>query len=142
MYTPKLHSPKGFFMTRILFLGLVVFLGLQACQNDTAEANVQNLEEQLVGNWEIVEAIRNGQPTSTLNTLYMQFSKDGRLVSNLGGAREEATYELKGQTISQQGNRLSVDYTVESVNDSILVLKMTMRDTPFRFTFKRQSTEE
>jgi hypothetical protein len=117
------------------------FMFLLACQSDSSSSADVSAAD-LVGRWEIREATRSGQPTETLNGAFMQFEADGNMASNLVGTNESLQYELNGSILIQRGGRMDLDFTVESITDSVLILSMTMRDTPFKMTLHRASATE
>lgn len=117
-----------------IWSGLCLLLALEACQSDSKDTNYQEL---IIGRWEIVEAIRNGRPTETLTGAYMEFFSNGRMVSNIAGAEEESPFSVNGATLTSKSERMAVDYDIQYLGDSSMVLKAIIRDIPFQFTLAR-----
>lgn len=117
-----------------IWSGLLLLLALEACKSDSKDTNYQEL---ILGRWEIREAIRNGRPTETLTGAYMEFFPDGHMTSNITGPPEESPYSLSGTTLSSKSQRMAVDYTIQYLGDSSMVLKCVIREMPFQFTLAR-----
>lgn len=105
-----------------------------ACQNETKDTNY---EELILGRWELIEALRDGKPTETLTGIYFEFKPEGRVVSNLAGQEEESKFELEGKNIGQKGGQIAVNYQIEELNDSLLVLTFSLRQVNFRLKLDR-----
>lgn len=121
-------------------MSLMLLLGLTACQNDVPEGGSDSAQaqvNQLLGRWELQQAVRSGKPTESLDGAYFEFFEEGKLVSNLGGSREELEYELNGETILQRGGRMQADYNIVELGDSVLVLQMTLNNIPFTLQLER-----
>jgi len=131
-------------MNRYTFLFLLssIFI-LAACGSDTQETAAEGItEDKLLGYWEIQQASRNGEPTESLDDLYLEFIKGGRMRTNMAGKPDEGTFELNGNTIEQRGTEVEADYTIESLSEDELVLTTTLRNYDFRFVLARQVMEE
>jgi len=125
-----------------LFALLSTFL-LAACSSDTQEQAAEGVtEDQMLGYWEIEEASRNDEPTESLDDLYFEFMKGGRMRTNLAGKPAEGTFELTDGVLEQRGTEMDVDYIVESVSEDELVLTTTLRNYDFRFVLARKVMEE
>ena len=107
---------------------------LAACQSDSKDTNY---EEQILGRWEIKEALRNGRPTETLTGTFMEFFPKGRMLSNIGGLQEESAFSIDGNVISSQSQRLPADYTIQYAGDSTLVLQFVLREVPFQLSLAK-----
>ncbi|MCB0641955.1 MAG: hypothetical protein KDC44_09965 [Phaeodactylibacter sp.] len=112
-----------------------------ACSNEPT-VEEENLSDQLIGRWEVIQALRNDQPTETMTDFYLEFGADNRMTSNLNGAAEQVPYELKDKVIHQKSDRMPVDFNIVDLSDSLMVLTMSMRNTNFRFTFQKAMAEE
>lgn len=126
--------------SKFLFAG-VLLSTIFACTNEPT-AEEENLSDQLIGRWEVIQALRNDQPTETMTDFYLEFGADQQMTSNLTGAVEQVAYELKDKVIHQKSTRLPVDFNIVDLRDSVLVLTMTMRNTDFRFTFQKADAAE
>ncbi len=109
-----------------------ILLSFPACESEP-----ENVEEHLIGRWEIVNATRDGRPAETLSDLYYEFNADGSMLTNLPVGEAESTYEIDGSTLTQKTAQMDVEYRIESITDSTLVLTATIRDTPFRFNLQK-----
>ena len=126
-------------LLRIAFSGFLL-MGILACGSEPQEEESPN---QLLGRWDIRQAMRNGQPTESLDDLYFEFFQDGKMSTNLNnGTIENASYEVEGNTIRQRESQFPVDYTIEEVNDSILVLSTEIRNYKFKFLLDKTIQEE
>lgn len=123
--------------TRALFL-LIGVTALSACQ-DGQEIDRQ---EYLLGRWEIQEARRNGQATESLEELYFEFFQDGKMTTNLLGVPETASYDLEENELRQRDSQMDIDYQIEELTDSLLVLTTNLRDYDFRFRLRKRIQEE
>ncbi len=115
-----------------LILLLFVTVSLFSC----AKTN-EDTARLLIGRWQLREALRNDRPTESLAEMYMEFTADGKLRTNVAGTPEEGTYELKGEQVLQRNISMSADYKIESIEDANLVLTTTLRGYAFRFSFTR-----
>ncbi|MEM1220386.1 MAG: hypothetical protein AAGH79_15800 [Bacteroidota bacterium] len=122
----------------LLAFGLMT---LVAC-NDEAPTDDKTVKDQLTGRWELIEATRNGQVTETLSSAYMEFLEDGTLATNLAGGREVVNYETDGTVLSIKDGRMPMDYGIETLSESALVLTMSMRDIPFRLSLQKATNVE
>lgn len=115
---------------------LVLFIVLGALSCGKEEDPMLKL---IQGRWEIKEAYRNSQATESLAELYFKFEKDGHMETNLPIAETPAAavYTLKRGVITQTQGELEIEYQIESVTDSSLVLNTTLQNFPFRFVFSK-----
>lgn len=120
-------------------LFLIALLGalLLGCGTDEAKE-----KEQLIGKWELQAAERNTKPTESLKGLYFTFSEGNAIETNImNGVREVGTYEVNDKAILQRNTSLDINYTVEAMSDSMLVLNTILRNTNFRFILVRGKEE-
>lgn len=112
---------------------LFFFIGLfSACDNPS-----ENAKTQLLGRWQIISALRDGNPTETMNGAIFEFGEDGKMLTNLPiGAEAPMPYTLEKMTITQQSNE-PVTYTIARISDSTLALQMTLRGIPFELQLRR-----
>lgn len=123
-----------FQLTALILFSCALFF-LSACGNDNAVTTTQ-----LVGRWDIQNATRNGEPTTTMEGMYFVFSEDGKLLTNMTGAEEAYTYELDGENILQRNGTIEADLQIESLAEGELVLTTELRGKQFRMVL-RQPTE-
>ena len=123
--------------TTIQITSLLIGLFLFACGNE--EKFSQNA---LLGNWELVNATRDGRRAPSVEGAYFNFLEDGTLQTNIASSPETATYKVEGMVIQQRESRFEIDYTIEELTDTSLVLITELRNAQFRFFLKRAATEE
>lgn len=116
---------------------ILSFLFVLGCKSEPV-----NNTDQLIGRWDIREAKRNGQATESLDQLYFEFFQDGNMKTNILGADEEATYELDNKTIRQRESQMPIDYTIESISDTSLIMNATINRFNFRFQLGKTVEEE
>lgn len=93
----RVHDTTGSIVFRkylIHCLAIVLILSLGSCKQD-----VQVREDSLYGKWEIIKASRNGKETQYLRGGYFVFQSDGMMIVNITGSEEKGTFELDGQQI-------------------------------------------
>ncbi len=123
---------------RLLFIAILnTLLLFSACVSES-----ETKPELLLGRWEIQEATRNGRETESLSELYYEFRPDQIMLTNLQGFTEEGTYEVEEDRLKQKEMQLKATYSIESLNDSILVMTTELRDYRFRFILKKAVREE
>ncbi|MEZ5043172.1 MAG: hypothetical protein R2828_24965 [Saprospiraceae bacterium] len=98
--------------------------------------------ELLLGRWDIREAKRNGQTTESLDQLFFEFFQDGSMRTNILGTVEEATYQFDNTTLKQRESQVEIDYNVESLTDSFLVMTATINRFNFQFRLGKTIEEE
>lgn len=120
---------SGLLATTFLFIMALGGVGCQGSANKT--------KETLVGQWVIQNALREDQPTETLNGAYFSFDPSGTMHSNLPlGAQTPVPFTLKDNELTQQSEP-PVVYTIQSFTDSVLVLHTVLQNTPFEITLRR-----
>jgi hypothetical protein len=127
MKRPTTFQIAGLFMTLFLF----------ACGNE--EKFDQNA---LLGHWELVTATRDGRRAPSVEGAYFNFLEDGALQTNIASSPETATYKVEGMVIQQRESRFEIDYTIEELTDTSLVLTTELRNAQFRFFLKKAAMEE
>lgn len=122
-----------------IFAFLLVSIGLlTGCREEQSDKT----EELILGRWEIQQAYRNGKTTESLEELYFEFYQDGKMKTNLLGASETASYDLEDGALLQRESRMDINYNIQELNDSILVMTTQLRDYDFRFRLRRSIQEE
>lgn len=112
-----------------VFSILVIF---SSCEDET-----RNNRQLLVGRWEIIQGFRNQRETQTLSGTYFQFGNDGMMQTNLPvGPEEPMAYTLSATEIRQKSIP-PINYQIQSLNDSSLILNMEMRGMQFEMRFRR-----
>jgi hypothetical protein len=113
---------------------LVSIFVFSACNNNNEEQ-----ETALLGRWEIEEAFRAGEATTTLAGMYFKFDSDGQLLTNIAGSDENYSYEVDNDHILQREGTIEADYTIEELADNRLVLTTTLGNKPFRIVLKKMT---
>lgn len=124
---------------RLFALSIVGLCLLIAC-DDTAEKN----RAALVGHWELTKALRNQRETGVLIGIYFDFEGEGKMTTNLPVAPETPVtteYEVTKKEIIQKLPQ-PLTYEIQSLSDSMLVLKMEMRSIPFELYLQRAEKPE
>lgn len=120
----------------ILLLALFITL-FTACKKEN-----ENALEMIVGRWEVEEAFRNGRPTESLAELFFEFTPDGQLTTNITGAPEAGTFEVRGDKVLQRNTQLEADYNIEEITTDKLVLTTELRGYSFKFSMNKSSGED
>ena len=95
-------------------------------------------EADLLGRWNITEAIRDNKPTTTMDGMYFEFAEGGQLQTNMTGEAEAYQYEVDDEQILQRGGTIETDYIIETRLDNQLVLTTMLGGKPFRITLARE----
>ncbi len=117
---------------------IVVVLNILLIWSCTSEPkNTTELEPgQVIGKWEVTEATRSGRPTGTLDDLYFEFLADGTMNTNLPTAEGSSEYQLNGNVLQQRGT-VDINYTIESLTESVMILKTELQNLEFRFSLAK-----
>lgn len=129
-----MKRPDYFHLIACIFAMVSLF----ACKNEE-QADKRQL---LLGRWEIENATRDGSRAPSVEGLYFIFYEDGALQTNIAGSAETASYNIDGPVIQQRESRFEIDYAIEELNDSSLVLTTELRNAQFRFSLKKKAAEE
>lgn len=108
-----------------------------ACTSDAKlDKKSQN---KVIGKWEIKEAFRNGKLTESLDDLFFEFYEDGQMRTNILGAGMQANYDFSNGKIKQEAgdNGIELEYLVETVTDTSLILSTVLRRYDFKFNLQR-----
>ncbi len=126
---------------RRLFPNMLFLLTLMATTACGTEP--ENQQELLTGRWELESASRNGSPTASLDDLFFEFHADGSMATNLPVAPGKSKYELEGNTLRQYGENMpgEVEYTIQELGDSSLILTAELRNFRFRFSMKKRPSK-
>lgn len=127
----KYKSVFGYFVIGIFLLFA------SGCKKDKVDDS-----GKLLGRWDIIEATRNGQATESLDQLFFEFFQDGKMRTNILGATEDAVYSMESMIIKQRESQLEIDYTVDSLTDSVLNMYTTINRFNFRFRLGKTIEEE
>ncbi len=119
------------------FFLLIAVVGIACSGGEEA-----NLKKLIPGRWELKQGLRNGRLTQTLSGTFYEFLPNSKMRTNLGGSTEVTTFQIKGNILSQKSKRLPMEYIIEEISDTSLVLSMSLRNIPFQLTlYKVQKME-
>ena len=90
------------------------------CLSDNGELELN--EENLQGAWEITSALRDGQPTETLQGGYFTFHQSF-LRTNIFGTEEESEFSIQKRIIAHETSFGPMQYEVRTFNDTLLELQ-------------------
>ena len=112
---------------------LVTFFLFSSCKEDTLGSKVD-----IKGRWEVYNALRNNQPTSTLQNAYFEFVNDSVMKTNILGSEIESAYEFGPQkkSIRQYGNPL-IEYQIREISEDSMKLSAKIREYSFQFFLAR-----
>ena len=107
-----------------------------SCKEDTKQVSYQSA--QLTGRWEMTTAVRNGKPIETLVGTYFEFDESGKMRTNLTKTtlEEEFPYQFSGVEIKQKSDPPTF-YTIDTLNESMLGMSMTLNNFLFKLSFKK-----
>ena len=107
----------------------MILIFLTSCKEETSPEFVD-----IVGKWEVYNALRNNQPTSTLQNAYFEFVNDSVMKTNILGTEMESAYEFgpKDKSIRQYSNPL-IEYQIRDFSQDTLKLAAKIREYSFQF---------
>ncbi|MBU6340815.1 MAG: hypothetical protein KGS48_04915 [Bacteroidetes bacterium] len=109
-------------------------LAVLACGGSKEDPKNRTL---ILGRWDIAQAFRNQKQTETLQGVYFEFKNSGKMITNLPvGPETEVDYELNRNVLLQKGPKV-LEYQVETLSDSVLVLAIELRGLPFELHLRR-----
>ena len=120
----------------IAILILSVFF-ICSCNEDAIQDS-----DIILGRWDIEEALRSGRPTESLDNLFFEFFDKGKMRTNITGSTVDGSYRLDGDQLHQSGGTLEVDYTIQTLSDSLLILTAMINRYDFKLQFKKTIQEE
>lgn len=124
--------------SRIQLLCLITLSSFSfACTSDAKLDKAS--KNKVIGKWEIKEAFRNGKLTESLDNLFFEFYEDGQMRTNILGANIQANYDFSNGKIKQEAGEegVELEYLVEIVTDTSLVLTTVLRRYNFKFDLQR-----
>lgn len=117
-------------ITKTVLLSFLL-IAIFSCNRETKKETALNP----VGYWVLQEALRNGKPTESMNDAFFNFTKEGKVVSNIFEGNLD--FKVEGNKIIQSGD-FPVEYVIESIQDSTMALKMIIREVPFSLKLKKK----
>lgn len=130
---PNNQDKMNFFPAKYYLLLLCLVSLSFSCSKDSDEAD--QLQEQLIGKWEVIEAYRNGNLAESLDDLFFEFYGDGHMRTNISGTTQKAEYHIEGEIIQQKAGEdgLELEYAINGISDSTLSLSTDLRRYQFKF---------
>jgi hypothetical protein len=94
-------------------------------------------DQDIIGTWEVYEALRNGKPTKTLEAATIQFKDDKSVLSNVLPDQAPLKYQLKDRNLLIKGNE-SYDLYIEQIALDTLILSGKMSIFDMELKLKRK----
>lgn len=125
-----------------LYLTIALLFGILFQTSCTPES--QQVDPRILGKWTLLEGWRNNRPSPSLENIAFEFFADGNMRSNFNfnGSSEAGIFELKENMLHQRNGQIDVDYAVESLSDSIMILSTNLMDADFRLLLKKQASDQ
>jgi hypothetical protein len=124
--------------TSLLLLLLVV-----SCKSDPSETEAAT-SETLTGNWLLVSALMNEQPTERLYDIYFNVTEDS-LITNFPAPdfpmNESLSYTLSDNKITNLPNT-TLTFDIERLSQDTLVINTDLRGITVKMTFERAADGE
>lgn len=92
----------------------------------------------LYGRWMVDSATRGGEETALLNGTWFDFSENGEMETNLQTLEEKTAFSIKNDIIHRDG-RVPIDFMINNLTDSMLVLSFEIRSQQFELSLVRKS---
>ncbi len=104
-------------------------------------SEADQMKDQLIGAWELEEAFRDGELTTTLKGSYIRFTDDDMMESNLPYTRAIRD-PYKKKFIIEDGMLLSPEiaafkFKIKKLEEGKLVLTTKLANFPFQFNFRK-----
>jgi len=114
-------------MKNLLYLAVSIFI-FQSCGMTDHTFN----NEDLVGEWTLVKATRDGVETETLSGLFFNFLNDTEVVTNFSGIDEEQiSYSRSGNKLIFDGNE-NIAVKVIAIAQDSLTISTTIKEMEFK----------
>ena len=112
---------------KILFTGSIALL-LTSCMSEKVDLSEQKLD----GQWDIIQAFRDGKETKTLTDGFFEFNEGMKFRTNILNDPRPYTYELSGNRIKVESDPI-VNYTVLNMLSDTLIMKTEIQKLGFKF---------
>lgn len=123
-------------MSRIFTLSLfwIVFATcLSSCKTDVQQ-DAQVTVDQIEGEWSIVQVLRNGKVTTSLESGFLVFHDDNTVESNILSGDNRHTFTYEARKISIQGDENLKSLEVGSLSGDTMVLSSKVASFDMLFT--------
>ncbi len=122
-----------------IFLGILGMIILySSCSPDSKALEVKDV----VGDWQLKEAFRDGKKTGTLKDVYFNFKQGNAVHTNFNAEMEEleTTYELKDGQLTIAGSH-PLKINAERTLENELVLKTGIANAKFKLVMEPAKEE-
>lgn len=117
----------------------LMFLSLVAVMSCKSDANKVDAEDAIKGEWEILDALRNGRRTTTLEDGFIAFDSMGILSTNILGTTTKSNFSIENNIISSDGD-FDFDFNIEKLSGDTMILSGQMRAFNMVFYLMRQDS--
>lgn len=124
------------------FAGLLLFTN---CTDEKGAIESEATLQKITQHWVLFEAERKGRKTETLTDAFLDLKAGGQATINIDGTVQDAVWNLEENVLKlseTQTSFLATDYQIQDLQDSLLVLKVELRSTPFLMKFNLKTEEE
>lgn len=116
-----------------------------SCGSDSTDAPINNdTQNKIAQHWELSTAKRNGRKTETLVDAFLKLQPNGTGTINIDGLPQSANWSIDESNLvisNTKSEYLSTKYEISKFKDSLLVLNVKLKSTPFEMTFHVAATE-
>ncbi len=123
--------------SRFSISSIILVLILFVSTNISCSADRSN-DEKLDGRWSVVDALRNGRKTGTLQDAFFEFRADTLMTTNIFGEEQGYDFELTSGGFKQLGSP-EIDYVIERLKGDTLVFSTVINRYNFHFTAVRDT---
>lgn len=121
-----------------LFFLFVCILFFGACTGSESDASSKiNIQELLIGQWELFSANRNGKNAPSMEGTMFRFDANKSMQTNFTGSEVRSAYELDDRTLTQTGGGPKIMYTIDKINQDSLSLTTNIRGFDFILNLKK-----
>ena len=121
------------------FILLAVLMCFGCAKDENTEMDL------IVGRWSIQEALRNGKPAASLEDVFFEFYENGSIRTNFNmtGDTQEGTFSIdQDLTLKQESGDNPIDYLIQEITDSTLILSTELKNIPFKLLLSRANPQE
>lgn len=115
----------------------IMALAFLSCNNNGSD---KKLRDSIIGEWEILDALRNGRRTTTLKDGFMRFEDQGKLTTNILGRETISNYNFSDSKIASDGD-FAYSFDVEKLSGDTLLISGKMKVFDMVFYMIRKQIE-
>ena len=118
---------------------LLIFLSVIAlsCKSDKV-VDAPVVIDDLIGNWELFYASRNGKVTKTTENAYILFEDDKTVKSNLFDVEKSHTFNFDGNRVKVSGDPSFKEFVVKRIQNDTLMLSSTIKSFKMEFALVKK----